>query len=252
MSLKKFHDIHKGQTCYIFGDGPSIKWFDLTKFDDHIGISCGAQVLHNDFSKLDVRYYSIVEPFLFCPNWMKRHQYLRDLKIITNEYRNLIKIHNNITFFLNLSNFPFIWGSNIHYIHRYLQKGCNKFSKFGNLDPFVGSFQATLSLAYYMGFSKVYLVGFDAWTIQPSRTLRWYELGNGELYNSNNFAIPFLNILKEHMEICTISHEGTSCNVNNINYESYTGQKPLFRENYELLSPYYLKMLGTFPDYKIF
>jgi len=25
MSLKRFKDIHKGQTCYIFGDEPSIK-----------------------------------------------------------------------------------------------------------------------------------------------------------------------------------------------------------------------------------
>lgn len=48
-NLEKYKDIHKGETCYIFGDGPSIKWFDLSKFSDHIGISCGVIPFHNDF-----------------------------------------------------------------------------------------------------------------------------------------------------------------------------------------------------------
>jgi hypothetical protein len=104
-----------------------------------------------------------------------------------------------------------------------------------------------------MGFSKVYLVGFDAWTIQPSRTLRWYELGEGKIYDpKGNFAMNFLDILKEQMEIYTISKDGTSCNVKNINYEDFTGMKPVFKENHELVSPYYLEVLNTFPDYNIF
>ena len=49
INLDKFIDIHKGKTCYIFGDGPSIKYFDLSRFDDYIGISCGNQIFHKDF-----------------------------------------------------------------------------------------------------------------------------------------------------------------------------------------------------------
>ena len=29
LNINKFHNIHEGETCYIFGDGPSIKYFDL-------------------------------------------------------------------------------------------------------------------------------------------------------------------------------------------------------------------------------
>ena len=86
MSLKRFKDIHKGQTCYIFGDEPSIKWFDLSNFDDHIGIACGNQMLHNDFGKLNIKYYAIPEPWLFCPNWIKKHQFLKDYNKLTAEY----------------------------------------------------------------------------------------------------------------------------------------------------------------------
>ena len=35
-SLKNYH---KGESCYIFGDGVSIKWFDLSSFSDKPVIS---------------------------------------------------------------------------------------------------------------------------------------------------------------------------------------------------------------------
>ena len=59
---------------------------------------------------------------------------------------------------------------------RYLIKNTES-TYFKNNNPFQGSFHATLYLAYLMGFSKVYLVGFDAWTRQPMLKLRWYEKG---------------------------------------------------------------------------
>jgi len=49
MSLKKYRNIHKNETCYIFGDGPSVKWFDYNSFGNHIGFSCGRQIFHKDF-----------------------------------------------------------------------------------------------------------------------------------------------------------------------------------------------------------
>lgn len=49
-------DIHKGETCYIFG--PSIKWFN-----DHIGTI----PFHNDFKKLNVKYSVLIQPSFFSP-----------------------------------------------------------------------------------------------------------------------------------------------------------------------------------------
>lgn len=62
-----------------------------------------------------------------------------------------------------------------------------------------------------MGFSNVYLVGFDAWTIQPAKTRRWWEIGDGEYFMPTNFATNFLNVLFKEMKIFTISLEGNSC-----------------------------------------
>ena len=253
LKLNKYKDIHKGETCYIFGDGPSIKWFDLAEFGDHIGISCGSIPFHNDFKSLNVKYHALVEPWFYCPSWMQPHQYLKDYKILSNTHRNLMFQHKNIEFFINLSNFPWALGSNITYVHRKLITKNSKIHKVKEInDPFIGSFHATLSLAYLMGFSKVYLIGFDAWTIQPSRTLRWYELGEGEFFKATNFADNFLNFIKKDIDVYTISKDGNSCNVKNIDYKEYTNKDPVFKENYQILSKNYLRILDSFPEYRIF
>ena len=252
-NLNKYKDIHKGETCYIFGDGPSIKWFDLTKFSDHIGISCGTIPFHNDFEKLNVKYHMLVEPWFYCPAWVQPHQYLKDYKPLSYAQADIMKKYKDIEFFINLSNFPWEIGKNINYVHRALVNDKSKLMDIKELeDPFSGSFQATLSLAYLMGFSKVYLVGFDGWTIQPARTKRWYEIGEGEYFTPANFALDFLDTIKKNMDIYTISFEGESCNVKNINYRRYTDQEPIFKENNEILNNKYLKVLDSFPEYNIY
>jgi len=252
-NIDKYKDIHKGETCYIFGDGPSIKWFDMSKFNDHIGISCGVIPFHNDFDKLNVKYHMLVEPWFYCPTWMQPHQYLKDYKPLSYAHAEIMKKYKNIEFFINLSNFPWKIGRNINYVHNVMIGKNSKLIDIKNSNnPFSGSFQATLSLAYLMGFSKVYLVGFDAWTIQPSRTKRWYELGKGEYFTATNFAFDFLGIIKNQIDIHTISLDGKSCNVKNINYEQYANKKSDFKENHQLLSKEYLNILDTFPEYEIY
>lgn len=33
---KKFKDAHAGESCYIFGNGASLKYYDLEKFSDKL------------------------------------------------------------------------------------------------------------------------------------------------------------------------------------------------------------------------
>ena len=70
-SLEKFSNRHKGETCYIFGDGPSIKWFDLRLFDDHPAICCGMIPFHKDFNKINIKYISATGARKFVPKLFK-------------------------------------------------------------------------------------------------------------------------------------------------------------------------------------
>lgn len=250
--LEKFRNRHEGDTCYIFGDGPSIKWFDLSAFADHPAICCGMIPFHKDFSKLDVRYIALVEPWLFVPQ-LFQPKILHGLRQIAAEYKKRVATLPEREFFVSLSNRFSLIGKNINYVYKKLPNPTNKTDiQLNKFDCFAGSFHASLSLAHYLGFKKIYLVGFDAWTIQPARTLRWYELGDGEYFLPSNFALDYLKVLKQEIDIYTISKDGESCNVKHISYASYTGKQPEYKENYELLSEHILNTLGTCNEYKIF
>jgi hypothetical protein len=250
--LKRFSNLHKGETCYIFGDGPSIKWFDLTLFNEHPAICCGMIPFHKDFHKLNVKYITLVEPWVFTPK-LFQPKILHDLRHIAAEYKIFVKNTSDKEFFVSLSNRFSLSATNINYVYRGLPEIRNRTDELlSQFDLFAGSFHASLSLAYYLGFSKIYLVGFDAWTIQPARTMRWYELGEGQFFEPTNFATYFLKILKQEMDICTISLDGQSSNVTNINYEKHTERAPVFKENHELLDDRYLKILASCPEYRIY
>jgi len=253
-SSEKFSDKHKGETCYIIGDGPSVKWFDLTSFGDHPVICCGLLPFHKEFNQLDVRYCTMIEPWLFVPKYFRPNvQTITQYRKISKEYESIITNNPDIQFFMHPSNYFALSGENVNFMFKELPKSRNKTDDLlRQFDCFGGSFHAALTLAYYLGFKKIYLVGFDAWTIQPARNLHWYEFGEGVFFEPTNFATEFLNTLKTQLEICTISLDGNSRNVDCISYAAYTGKSPVFRENYEIIDTHHLNVLATYPGYRIY
>lgn len=250
--LKRFSNLHHGESCYIFGDGPSIKWFDLSRLGDLPAICCGMLPFHRDFQHVNARYFTMVEPWLFVPR-MFQPRFLHNLRTIAAEYRKFVVSSPDKQFFINLSNRLWLSGANVHYVYRGLPECRNRTDELlARFDLFGGSFHASLALAYYLGFRKIYLAGFDAWTIQPSRTLHWYELGEGEFFEATNLAVDFLDTLKPEVDIYTLAVDGSSRNVKSISYLSHTGEAPRFRENHQLVERHYLEVLATYPDYNIF
>ena len=43
LNLNLFEDRHKGETCYIVGDGPSLKEFDYNALRGYPSICCGCK-----------------------------------------------------------------------------------------------------------------------------------------------------------------------------------------------------------------
>lgn len=250
--LKKFSNLHKGETCYIFGDGPSIKWFDLRLLNDHPAICCGMIPFHKDFNKLDVKYAALVAPWLFVPKIFQPKIY-HPYRMIASEYEKFIFCNLDKEFFVSLTNFFSLSGKNINYVFRGLPDNRNRTDEaLSHYELFGGSFHATLALAYYLGFYKVYLVGFDAWTIRPQRNIRFYEFGMGDAIDSAPYTDELLEIFKSEMDICTISFDGSSGNLKNIKYKDYTGKVPVYKENNAIMSTHYLNILDSYPGYRIF
>lgn len=252
-NLKQFKDINLNDTCYIFGDGVSMKSYKLKHFKNLPSICCGKIFLRNDFSSLNTYYYTIPEPRLFLPKIFQKRRYIIDNQIVNKLLKKKFSELNQINFFLNVTNLPSVLGSNIHYIHRIISKTKTEV-KNTNIDPFSGSFITTLSLAYHFGFKKVYLIGFDSFTQSTFTDLRWYEYGKlKNSYEGLKIKNSLIELYKEKIDITSVLIEKKeSINFNSISYEEFTGEPPIYQENHDLTSSEYLKVLNTQPFYKIF
>ena len=251
--IHRYKDAHKGESCYLIGDGITTKWFDFGAFSDKTAIPCAFMPFHNDFDKLSVQYLSIAEPWWFYP-WERdpatTGKYSGNPRQFA--YRGIIDKYPSKVFFINLSNYPVINNKNIIYLFRgFHDKRLPENFITNRINGFYGSLRSSISLAIYMGFDHVYLVGYD-YTHVPCHGLHWYEKGQGTIGQLENYNKDFFEIAKEFINITTITLDGTSDFINAVTYKEYTGREPIYRENTELADEEYLKVLNTWSGYTIY
>jgi hypothetical protein len=251
--IERFKNLHQGEKCLIFGDGASIKWVDLKKFSNYISITVGYIPFHNNFQYLNCKYCLFSEPFWFAPfEIIKKGRNKLIFNSAQKKYREIIRKNKNIKFFLNLSNIFFLNRKNIFFLFKNIPNSniVNEFYKAG-INPFHGSFRTSILLSIYLGFNEATLVGFD-YTHTPSRFLHWYEVGEGLLLDEKNYEIEFLKIASKFIKLKTLTINGGYSNkMDYISYETYTGSKEKYKENFEIIDMQYLNALKKWPNYKI-
>jgi len=249
-------NLNHGESCYIYGDGVTIKWFDLLALQKRPGFSLGCMPFHNQGSALDLKYGLLIEPYYFypflkLPSWSKGKRWWRNT--INRKYIDLFRENLNVHYFVNLSNYPVLTGNNIYYLFQAigdtsfpLLKDC-KSNNIGMLD---GSLRCSIALAIYMGFKDIILVGCD-YTHEISRSMHWYERGEGIVIKQPDYERNFLEFAQKYASITTLTLEGAGSVLPSITYSDYTGKAANYRENYELLDDTTLKLLATWPGYNI-
>ncbi len=249
--IHRFKDSHRGEDCYLIGGGISIKWFDFKMFSDKTSIPCQYVPFHNDFHKLNVEHAILPEPYFFYPFLNGPYGHLWRNRI-QNEYRKIITENPSKNFIINLSNYPVLRSRNVTFLFRdFWDPRLPKNFITNRIDSLGGSLTYSIILAIYFGFDHVYLVGYD-YTHVPCRSLHWIEKGQGVFEPHENYQKEFFEIAKKFIDITTITLDGTSDFINSVTYKEHTGQDPVFRENTELVSDHYLKVLATWPDYTVF
>ena len=63
--ISKFRENHIGESCYIIGNGISLKWFDLKFITDKPTFSLNYFIAHKIHKDLNINYDMILEPFFF-------------------------------------------------------------------------------------------------------------------------------------------------------------------------------------------
>ena len=253
--VSRFKNKHQGETCYLFGDGVSIKYFDLSLFSDKISFSLGKIQYHKDFRFLNCKYCLMLEPYYFYPFFrlkMPPHTLWRNN--IQKIYRKFIDYNKGINFFINFSNYPMLWNSKVDYLFYKFPDQKFKFEEECNLkgvNVFQGSLRSSITLAIYMGFKEIFLVGCD-YTHEKALSRHWYEKGEGTMRSDGEYDKKFFNIATKYSKITTITLQGKGNVLRAINYNDYTKKVPEYRENIDLSDISNLKTFAEWPGYKIF
>lgn len=150
-AIKRLKGIHKGERCFIIGNGPSLNELDLTKLKDEYTFGVNAIFLNHEKMKFHPSYY-VVEDNLVAEDRKDEINTYKGpkIKFFGNFARYCLRPDDN-TIFLNLirnyadENFKPYFSDNI----------LRKVGVGGSVT------YVCLQIAYYMGFDEVYMIGFD-------------------------------------------------------------------------------------------
>lgn len=143
LKLKNFKNIHKGQSCFLVANGPSLKKMDLSFLKNEI--SFGLNRIYLAYGDM-----GFTNDYLVSVNGLVLSQF-------SDEILNL-----NMPKFLNWeSRELYGFKEDVNYIYKSLFG--NNFGKdiSKSLNPAATVTYAALQIIYYMGFSKVIIIGMD-------------------------------------------------------------------------------------------
>lgn len=154
MEITAFKDIHKGERCFIIGTGPSLNKTNLSLIKDEIIF--GVNTLYRGLPRFGItcRYYGVCDLAMWQENYKELLEIdttlfltgLPGIDYLTHQERYqfgrtpvVIKQHSN---WANSKGFSKDLSEGLYEGSTVIKDGC-------------------LQVAYYMGFSQVYLVGCD-------------------------------------------------------------------------------------------
>lgn len=246
--LKNFKNKHLGESVYIVGDSAEIKFYDFKQFDDLPMISFNRNFLLNDVkNRKSILYRILAEPFWFY-NHGKNNNQFNEMLYLKREL-----MESKASYFLHLSNIFSTFNLNAYYFFlKFPKDSYTKKLIDRNVKNFPGTLSASISLAIYMGFKQIYLIGVSHHSESVSN--HWYHKGLGSIqeWNSNPFnnykvhAGLVSDLLNSYVKITGIVPKGNVLSpFETISYEAYTGKKTEYIEYEKNVSAEYRTLLSN-------
>ena len=143
--LLKFKGIHKGEDCFIIGNGPSLNTMDLRPLKNYHTFGLNKIYLMFDKIDLNLSYHVAVNP-LVIEQGAKEFENLSCPSFLSyRPSKNLIKNLKNVYYILTITEDAYTFSDNI-------------------IQTIYEGYTVTyvaMQIAYYMGFANVYLIGVD-------------------------------------------------------------------------------------------
>jgi hypothetical protein len=151
--VKKFKDIHRGESCFIIGNGPSLTAEDLNKIKNQVSFSANRINLILEESEWEPYYYTFIDALLaknFFDDLYKMPKKEMFVVVTDAGFNSLKKQFKNRCIFLRS-------------YHEHEKSGLPKFSEdlSKKMNTHGTVLYANIQLAVYMGFKNIYLIGVD-------------------------------------------------------------------------------------------
>ncbi len=160
---KKLKNKHKGQRCFIVGNGPSLKHHDLTRLTNEFVFTVNFMMKSPDFKTLDPNYHLFFDPIVFDlnPEVPEDRERIEEINRTIKSNPDLVYIipYRRRANFLKL--FP---KHKFHFIYNYktYTKQIKNPARLHSITPgFQNVVIYAINTAVYMGFKEIYLIGVD-------------------------------------------------------------------------------------------
>ena len=262
-NIHKLKNLEKGKTCYLIGDGMSLKSYDLKFFKKYDSISLSYLPFHKEFNYINCKYCLLIQPYFFY-SW----NYITDpMSPPTNPPKKIfwhnkigkyfkekiIKRYKDKIFITHLSNyFPLKnYENNYFILNQFNDEQFDKFLNNRNINTWEWSMKAGILLAIYLGYKKIFLVGCD-YADNPGIEGHWYEKNHRlKKISANDSLKLFFDSLNDIVDIKIITMNNNQYDKRFLNYEKYSGLPLKITEQNQLIDENALSILKCWPDYKI-
>lgn len=153
---EKMSDLsHKydGKRCFILGNGPSLMKTDVSKLKSEYTFGVNGIFWMRDFNDFTPTFYVVEDIKVMSENISEINNFDVPYKLFPTEYKHLITNHENTIFFNMNRGF---YEPGMHCRVPRFSVDCSERIYCGQSVTIMN-----LQLAYYMGFSEIYLIGMD-------------------------------------------------------------------------------------------
>ena len=153
--LLKLKNRFAGERCFIIGNGPSLNQTDLSKLVDEYSFGVNGIFYKNEEMGFKPTFYVVEDNNVMQDRHKEIDAFDCEYRFFPKNYRGYIKRYRDHTYFFNMNEGFYIPESPNHEKPR--------FSRDASRRVYCGQSVTiiNLQLAYYLGFSEVYLVGMD-------------------------------------------------------------------------------------------
>ena len=179
--LLKYKNLHKGDSCIIIGNGPSLKKINFDKLSNIKTFGVNSLFLLTEKINFKPTFYTVEDDLVIQDNMEQIKKYDIDHKFFPHDFKKYF-IDDNANYFFRDSRF---------YRDEYdIPKKTNlRFSK--SFDKVVYSGHTVtyinIQLAYFMGFKTVYLIGMDFDYKEPETLIKDGNVWQSTEIDPNHF-----------------------------------------------------------------